>query len=438
MAPSYGTWVAALGMGRSGVDPSDLAYLLTVGFVGGLARALGPLLPVGWRQRLDARPVPVPGPGWIWIHAVSVGELLLAEGLLVRLRKEGARLHVTTGTPAGLALLRQRLGHWDGGMGRVTGGAFPLDDPAGLAPFFEVPPSAFIALETELWPNLLRELERRQIPRIVVNGRLTFRSLQKGGPWICRAARRLSLVAARDPESGEAFRKLGAPRVELGGNLKADTAPPRELHEGWVPLRRAWIQDPVLVAGNTLAGEEALVLGAWARAREEHPGLRLILAPRQPRRFDEVAAWLETQGHPFLRASGVWPDQKTSWEGVPILLLDTLGELPAAFGEGTLAPVGGGWAWDGGHNPLEPVRWGLPPLLGPGYRKFTDLVEPLLREGLVEVVENSALEDRVLGILRSSNLRGGKAWGTSDLPAELRGALGITMNFVKDFLQLPR
>ena len=191
------------------MDLLDGSYLGAVALAGATARALVRGLPPDWRLRLEADPGEDLPPGWLWVHAVSVGELLLAEGILGALRDLGHAIHVTTGTTAGRALLQRRLPGWDRGTGQITGGAFPLDDPRGLAPFFREPPGAFVCLETELWPNLLRELELRGIPRCVVNGRLTKRSLDRGGAWLARAASRLTLVAARDEASGEALPGTG-------------------------------------------------------------------------------------------------------------------------------------------------------------------------------------------------------------------------------------
>ena len=418
------------------MDWVDTSYLGAVALAGAFARAVVRGLPPDWRQRLEAAaPEDLPA-GWLWVHAVSVGELLLAEGILGALRDRGHALHVTTGTSAGLALLRQRLPGWDQGTGRVTGGAFPLDDPWGLETFFRTPPAAFISLETELWPNLLRELETRGIPRCVVNGRLTARSLERGGLLLTRAAARLTLVAARDPESAAAFRRLGAPRVELGGNLKADLPAPRPLHASWQVLRKAWEGCPVLVAGNTVAGEETLVLAVWDACRASRPDLKLLLAPRQPRRFQEVAELLA--GRPFQRASGTWPGNPEAWAGTGILLMDTLGELAAAYPEGTLALVGGGWAWHGGHNPLEPVRFGLPTLVGPGFANFADLVLPLQASGLLEVVSAEALAARTAELLETTPLRPAAIAHAVPYPDGLAGALEKTVSFLTNYIPPPR
>lgn len=407
----------------------DLAYFVVANLAGGVGRSILPSLPEAFRQRLEARPPEDLAPGWVWVHAVSVGEILLASGLLEKGLQQGERVHVTTGTPSGLELLGRRVPEWDRGRELLTGGAFPLDDSEGLRPFLASPPKLFLALETELWPNLLRELTQRRIPKVIVNGRLTSRSL--GSRMLRQAARRLDLVAARDAASAAAFRTLGAPNVSLGGNLKSDLPFPRPLPEAWNPLRRAWVADPVVVAGNTVDGEEALVLAAWSTAKQFFPTLRLILAPRKPARFDAVAALLGGHGMNFERASA-W--LSTDWRGVDILLLDTLGDLPAAYGEGTVGLVGGGWTWTGGHNPLEPVRWGIPTLTGPGCDNFRDLVDPLVLAGSVTQVPAEGLGAALLERLNRTPLRGPGLEGGPPLPGELRGALERTWNLVRPFL----
>jgi 3-deoxy-D-manno-octulosonic-acid transferase len=423
------------------MDVVDGSYLAAVTLAGCLARAVVRGLPENWRLRLLA-PGPEVRSSWVWVQAVSVGELMLAEGILGRLRDAGHRVHVTTGTAAGLDLLQRRLPGWDQGTGRITGGAFPLDDPRGLEPFFRCPPSAYISLETEIWPNLLRRLRVAGIPACIVNGRLTRRSLGRGRAWMARAVSRLSLVAARDEASVQSFRELGAPLVALGGNLKADLPPPRPLHEGWRPLREAWAGDPVLVAGNTVETEEDLVLEAWSRTRAAHPRLRLVLAPRQPRRFQAAADLLRARRLRFLRASEPWPEGPEPWAATDILLLDTLGELAAAYGEGTLAVVGGGWGWQGGHNPLEPVVWGLPTLLGPGYANFEDLVTPLLAAGMVRAVPaeqlGGALAAALDGAVAGHSLRPGVRGRSAALPEALSGALDKTWKLLADAIPGPR
>lgn len=410
----------------------DASYLALSSVVGAAGRALRRWLPPAWRSRLEARPPAGPMPGWIWLHAVSMGEILVAEGLAGKLAERGLRVHVTTGTRAGLELLGRKVEAWNQRGGRFSGGAFPLDDPRGLKFFLDPAPALFIALETELWPGLLRALAGRGIPAVVVNGRLTRRSRNRGGPWLRQAAARLSLVLARDPESAAGFRELGAPRVELGGNLKADLPAPPRLHDGWRLLAEAWAGHRLLVAGNTVDGEEALILDAFA---DLDPATRLILAPRQPRRFEAVATLLAGRGLAFRRASEPWPEAAADWHGTRVLLLDTLGELASAYQLASLALVGGGWCWDGGHNPLEPVRWGVPTWIGPGFSNFADLVEPLAAAGLLNILDGAQIKNRLAAEFPRLPLRGpGIEDASARIPAVLAGALEKTWSGIQEFL----
>ena len=420
------------------MDVFDASYLGLSALAGAAGRALRRGLPKAWRMRLEATVPEDLEPGWIWLHAVSVGEILLAEGIVRRLADAGHRVHVTTGTPAGLDLLERKIEAWNLAGGRFSAGAFPLDDPRGLRPFLYSPPGAFIALETEIWPGLLRTFHQAGIPSAVVNGRLTMKTFGPGLPWLRRAAGRIGLVVARDEASCVAFRNLGAPRVVLGGNLKTDLPPPPPLHSGWAPLEGGWANDLVVVAGNTVDGEDEIVLQAWKKARNSFPGLRLILAPRQPRRFPEVVELLEREKVGYRRASQAWPEEAALWSGISVLLLDTLGELTAAYRLASLALVGGGWTWDGGHNPLEPIRWGVPTWLGPGYANFTELVEPLRKAGLVRVVDKNDIEIELAQILNSLSIRGlGFDGFAPQLPLGWNGALEKTWSYLQEFLLSP-
>jgi 3-deoxy-D-manno-octulosonic-acid transferase len=476
------------------MDILDASCLTASALAGALGRGVARGLPAAVRARLGAEAPPDLAPGWVWLHAASVGELLLCPGILGKLREGGRRVHITTGTAAGLELLASRLPSWGGrgpapdsrgasgsapaswgasgsapdsswnsGARRVTGGCFPFDDPPGLAGFLDPPPGAFIALETEIWPNLYRELWANGVPICIANGRLTQKTARSPlGPFLRRAASRLSAVAARDPESAELFRAMGAPNVAMCGNLKADLPPPPELHDGWKTLQAAWSGSPVLVAGNTVEGEEEIVFAAWEAARERCPGTKLIVAPRQPRRFEQVAAWLASgaasqgpgasgaapqgpgasgaapqgpSGGPTCRRSrSLWGDAER-WRGTDILLLDTMGELAAAYRLGHVALVGGGWRAKGGHNPLEPLRWGVPTLIGPGFSNFADIVGPLLESGKapLRVVGEGDLPAAAAALLAERGPDFGSCDGPRDgpgqgfeLPPQLRDTLQKT------------
>jgi len=412
----------------------DGIYLTGISIAASIGRSMAKGLTGSARVRLEAQAPLSLKPGWIWLHAVSVGELVLATGLLNRLREAGHQIHITTGTQNGFELMKKRLPAWENGSGRVTGGGFPLDDPCGLESFFEVPPSLFIALETELWPHLYAELESRNIPRCVVNGRLTPRTISSNfKPWLRRAASRLSLVVARDSESADRFRLLGAPNVVVGGNLKADLPPPPTLHDGWEMLKAGWQGAPILVAGNTVDGEEALLLAAWERAKESFPELRMIVAPRQQKRFDLVARLLSDKEITYQRASSSWSIQPERWRETQILLLDTLGELASVYSFGHIALVGGGWLWHGGHNPIEPLHWGVPTLIGPGRENFEDLVQPLLEEGCLQVVTTPDIVNNILRMLSQIDPNDQRQ-KQIQIPERLRGCLQRTWEHLTPYL----
>jgi 3-deoxy-D-manno-octulosonic-acid transferase len=333
-----------------------------------------------------------------------------------------------------MELLEKRLPAWNCGTCLFTGGGFPLDDRRGLKSFFDSPPSVFVALETEIWPNLFMELKLRGIPICIINGRLSARTTGSMFlPLLRRAARRLSLVAARDMESASRFRSLGAPNVVLGGNLKADAPPPDALHDGWEALRSGWRGMPVLVAGNTIKGEEAIVVAAWEKTKNKFPRLRLIIAPRQPKRFEEVAKWLEKTGLPYHRASLPFDMGIGKWRETQILLLDTMGELASVYGLGNVALVGGGWLWHGGHNPMEPLFWGIQTIIGPNYSNFEDLVRPLLEADCLHVSSSYELHDKIQCLLKEANASD-QIPNAAKIPDGLKGCLEKTWGHLQTFL----
>jgi 3-deoxy-D-manno-octulosonic-acid transferase len=313
-----------------------------------------------------------------------------------------------------------------------------LDSKKGLRTFFEVPPSVFISLETEIWPNLYKELEFRNIPICIVNGRLTSRTTESiFRPWLRRAVSRLSIVAARDEESAKLFISMGASNVVLGGNLKADVPPPPPLHDGWKNLQAGWQGMPTLVAGNTVEGEEAMILGAFTRIKERIPGLRAIIAPRKPKRFDAVASLISDARVSCRRASAEWDADIATWRQTDVLLLDTIGELASAYSLGHVALVGGGWCWHGGHNPLEPIYWGVPTLIGPGFANFEDLVLPLLDAGCLEIADANKIAETALLLLQRFGAKG-SGQSAIKIPRQLQGCLQRTWDCLEPFLPSPK
>ncbi len=303
-------------------------------------------------------------PADVWIQAVSVGEVEIAATLSAELRRldPALSLLVSSTTPAGVALLPRRFGPSSGVAFRPS----PLDLGASLRRFFDaVSPDLLVLVETELWPGMLREAGRRRVPVLIVNGRLSERSLRRmrlAAPFFRRALPALSHVEARTPADAERFRALGIDprRVTVGGDLKLDRpAPPP-------PAFGPRVKDlaagrPVVVAGSVAAEEIGAVLAARRRLLAEGLDVLLLVAPRQPSSFDEVFRRLLAEGLGVVRRT----DPVAVPERTDVFLLDSIGELASAYRAGSAALLGGTFVDKGGHNVLEPLRAGLPVVVGP-------------------------------------------------------------------------
>ena len=326
-------------------------------------------------RRKASPPQHLPPHQWIWIQAVSLGELLLVPPLVKRMLEKNVHIHITTSTAAGRdlleTLLKTTLKH-----DLISGGFFPLDLASSLKPWIKAKPKSVILVETELWPNLISLCKKNQIPIGIVNGRLTPKSTQWIQGLTMSSLSQIDFVIARDQDSKALFQSLGAPEVHYGGNLKASNIQAEPLSKPWQDLALLWDTHPIWVMGNTLDGEETLLLNLWKKRKEVQPNLKCILAPRQPNRFDEVEALLRTYHFTYTRAS-MWI-KNTQIAPQDLLLLDTVGDLANLYQVGELAFVGGGWSGRGGHNPLEPLRYGVRTIMGPHFDNFKDLVVPLL------------------------------------------------------------
>ncbi|MGH8294180.1 MAG: lipid IV(A) 3-deoxy-D-manno-octulosonic acid transferase [Steroidobacteraceae bacterium] len=345
----------------------------------------------------------------IWVHAVSVGEVQAAAALILALRSRYPQspVLVTTFTPTGsaraIALFR----------GAATVRFLPFDLPGSVRRFLDrAQPKLAVIIETELWPNLYRQCRLRRIPLVIASARLSRRSIDRYrrlGALFKETVAGGVVIAAQGEGDAERFRTLGAAaeRTHITGNLKFDfTLPPdirergRALREQYAPGRAVW------VAGSTHGGvEEEAVLEAHRRLGAIHCAALLVLAPRHPNRFGEVAAWLERQGIAFERRSRS-AAARPAGERPGILLLDTLGELLHFYAAADVAFVGGSLAPIGGHNLLEPASLGLPVLTGPNNSNGEDVARLLLECGAAEIVRTGAeLGSRVAGLLGDEALR---------------------------------
>jgi 3-deoxy-D-manno-octulosonic-acid transferase len=324
----------------------------------------------------------------IWVHAVSVGEVQAAAVLVRTLydRYPGIPLVVTTLTPTGNERARMLLGD------RANIRYLPLDLPGSVRKFFDrVKPRIAVIFETELWPNLYRECRQRRVPLVLASARLSQRSMGNYRRFLSLFSEVLSsqvTIAAQGEGDAERFRSLGADpqRTHVTGNLKFDFAVPSNVTTRGAELRQHYAAGRnVWVAGSTHTGEESQVLEAHREVRRVHPGTILVLAPRHPQRFGEVASWLEKQNVRFIRRSQ--PSARTP--DLEVVLLDTLGELLDFYAMGDVAFVGGTLVEVGGHNLLEPAALGLPVLAGPHNFNSADIAKILVERGAALIVADA-------------------------------------------------
>jgi 3-deoxy-D-manno-octulosonic-acid transferase len=339
----------------------------------------------------------------IWIHAVSVGEVLAVLPLAQKLKKRfpQCRLVVSTTTVTGQKLARERMAFADAVF------YFPLDwrGPVRRA-LAAAGAKAVIIVETEIWPNFLRECRRAEVPVIFVNGRISERSfrgyrraLAYSAGALMRFLKRVlgdaTLFLMQSEEDAARLTALGAPgdRVLVAGNLKYDFSEPGE------SALSAWLEGelsrskrgPVIVAGSVLADEEIPVLRAFADVESEYPRALLILAPRKPEQFDTAAAIVTESGRKLLRRRGLTLNGAGSAaldEPGNVLLLDSIGELAGLYRLADTVFVGGSLVPGGGHNILEPAAFGKVPIYGPSMENFREISGKFLAAGAAIQVKN--------------------------------------------------
>jgi 3-deoxy-D-manno-octulosonic-acid transferase len=339
-----------------------------------------------WEKFWGKAPIRIGERPCLWFHAVSVGEVRLLRPLVHEMarRRPNWEIVISTTTTTGLAIARQAF------PDLITFYA-PLDFSwaTGRA-IGRVRPTVLALIELELWPNLIRSAKRSGAKVAIINARLSARSYRgyrsiKGplGPTL----RCIDVVAAQDADYARRFVELGVPeeRVSITGSVKYDglesdrnNANTRKLRQD-LGLSHA---DLIFVAGSTMDGEEAAALAAYRAARLQHPGLRLILVPRHPERFDRVAEWLVRNGERVIRRSQTGTAAAAVEQGggpPPVILIDTIGELAAVWGLADVAFVGGSLVpGRGGQNMMEPAAYGASVLFGPHTANFRETVEQLL------------------------------------------------------------
>ncbi|PCE25185.1 3-deoxy-D-manno-octulosonic acid transferase [Paraburkholderia acidicola] len=339
----------------------------------------------------------------IWVHAVSVGETRAAQPLIDALlqARPDARILLTHMTPSGRATGEQIFGD------RVLRSFLPYDMPGAIRRFLRTwRPSLGLVMETEVWPALIDECRRADVPLVLTNARMSARSYRRAAKF-GRATREVfggfSRVLAQSPSDAERLTALGARNVAVLGNLKFDMAAPPELAVRGRAWRAAIGTRPVWVAASTREGEEELVLQAFAALAVEDA--LLILVPRHPQRFDEVAALVAKKGLRCERRSAWAPDSavmagRTPGSSLPadvtVLLGDSMGELAAYYAASDLAFIGGSLLPLGGQNLIEACAVGVPVLIGPHVFNFTQATADAVAVGAAVQVQDPADLARVL------------------------------------------
>lgn len=344
-------------------------------------------------ERFGRASRPRPDGPLIWAHGASIGEMLAILPLLGRLRARGFNVLLTSGTVTSARLAERRLP--EGAFHQFT----PLDTPTFVRRFLDHwHPDLVLVAESELWPNMILETTDRDIPVILLNGRMSERSFRR---WrmvrsVSRAMlSRIDLCLAQSPADAERFEALGAPRVFMTSNLKYDTPPPQADPMQLSDLRARLSGRPVLLAAATHRGEEAAVLAAHRELSARLPGLMSIIVPRHPERGDEVVA-LATEAGLLVtqRSRKELPDR-----GIGIYVADTIGELGLFYRLCPIVFVGGSLVKHGGQNPIEPAKLECAILHGPHVFNFAEVYGALNSARAAATVTDTASLTKSFSVL---------------------------------------
>ncbi len=364
----------------------------------------------------------------IWVHAVSVGETRAAQPLVAALleRHPDARLLLTHMTPTGRATGAELFARHGG---RVLQAYLPYDLGFATRRFLRAwRPALGIVMETELWPNLCAQARRAGVPLALVNARLSERSLRKGLRWRALmepALRSLACVVAQTPADAQRIGRLGRADVAVAGNMKFDVSPAPELVErgrGWKALLRG---RPVVLAASTRDGEEALLLDAW-QAEVRQP--LLVIVPRHPQRFEEVAGLLAARGLRFARRSALEAFDGFDPAAIEVLLGDSMGEMFAWYAMADVAVLGGSLLPFGGQNLIEACALGVPVVMGPHTFNFEDAAEQAIDAGgALRAADAGDAVAQALALLRAPDALARRSAQALEFAQAHRGATGRTL-----------
>ena len=325
---------------------------------------------------------------FIWVHAVSVGETRAAEPLIDALLQQYPQhsILLTCMTATGRETGTQVYGKHGA---RVVQSFLPYDTGWMCARFLRhFRPVVCVLMETEVWPNLIRQCRRHQVPVMLANARLSERSLRRGQRFAALlrpAAEAIDVVAAQSPADAERLRAFGARHVEVTGSLKFDVQPPAEMVERGLAWKRAIGERKILLCASTREGEEALILDALARLGKT--GWLTGIVPRHPQRFAEVAGMIQAQGLRLRRRDAL--GQGGDWDQVDVVLGDSMGEMFAYYALCDVAFIGGSLLPLGGQNLIEALALGKPVLVGEHTFNFLSITDDAIRAGVARRVTSA-------------------------------------------------
>jgi 3-deoxy-D-manno-octulosonic-acid transferase len=386
-------------------------------------------------ERLGFAGRPRPEGQVVWIHAASVGETIAILPLIESILASNPDLNVllTTGTKTSAEIAGRRL------PPRAVHQYVPLDIPHYVKRFLDHwSPSLAIFTESDIWPNLILGTSERRIPLVLVNARMSPRSIRRwrkyagiGRPLFSRFA----AVLAQNAQIAQAVKWLGAPNVLTAGNLKIDSPPPPVDAETLAALRGTIGDRPLFLAASTHPGEDTLIAAAHSLVRSQVAGLLTIIVPRHPERGSGLAATLGALGlRTQLRTRSSMPDKDTE-----IYIADTIGELGTFYSLSPVALVGGSLVEHGGQNPIEAVRLGSCVLTGPFVHNFRDAYSALFREGgAVEVRSSDDIARQVALLLEDQSAAKRMRNGAELALQSLGGALAKTLGAIEPLLQKQR
>src|SRR5882724_8411745 len=361
----------------------------------------------GLRQRLGGVPsslAALPEKRTIWVHAVSVGEVVASSAVAEALRREfpSHRILISTTTDTGQKLAARRFGAQNVFY-------YPLDFGFAIRPYLAaLRPELVVVAETEFWPNFLRLAKRSGARIAVINCRISDRSLpgyKRFHFWLPKVLNNVDLFLAQTDDDRRRLIEIGAPqsRISVAGNLKFDVAPPTS-PAIVASLGECLTQSgagPVLICGSTLEDEEGPLLSAFSNILANHPKAVMILAPRHPERFSKIAELVEKLGFRLWRRS-LWSGESLAGG---VFLVDSIGELAALYSLATVAFVGGSLVPRGGHNILEPALYGVAVVTGNHYENFREIVNYFRARNAVRVVGVAELPLVFIELIENKNAR---------------------------------